>query len=71
MDILNIAEAPSVNKKIEEYEFHEYLPVTGRNLNNPREIKISIETQELFTHPSERYLRFEGKLVKNANGAPN
>jgi len=30
-------------------------------------IKINIETQDLFTHPSESYLVFNGMLVKNAN----
>ena len=39
-------------------------PITGTNLNNPGEIRINIETQDLFTHPSESYLIFEGRLTK-------
>ena len=31
--------------------------------------RINIETQDFFTHPSESYLVFYGKLVKNADGA--
>jgi len=54
-----------VDESIQEYEFHEDTPVTETNLNNPGEITISIEIQDLFTHPSESYLVFEGKVVKN------
>ena len=52
------------DESIEEYEHHEYEPITGTNLNNPGEIRINIETQDLFTHPSESYLIFEGRLTK-------
>ena len=65
MDILNINEAPIVDESIQEYEFHEYEPVTGTNLNNSGEIRINIETQDLFTHPSQSYLIFEGQLTKS------
>ena len=65
MDILNINEAPIVDESIQEYEFHEYEPVTGTSLNNPGEIRINIETQDLFTHPSQSYLIFEGQLTKS------
>ena len=34
---------------IEEYEHHEYEPITGTNLNNPGEIRINIETQDLYS----------------------
>jgi len=52
---------------IEEYEYHSYEPITGTDLNRPGEIRINIETQDLFTHPSESYLVCDGKLVKNAD----
>ena len=64
MDILRFTEAPMTDESIEEYEHHEYEPITGTNLNNPGEIRINIETQDLFTHPSESYLIFEGRLTK-------
>jgi len=69
MDILNITEKPEIDQSIEEYEYHSYEPITGTNLNNPGEIRINIETQGLFTHPSESFLVFDGKLVKNADDA--
>ena len=65
MDILRINEHPIEDASIEEYEHHEYEPITGTNLNNPGEIRINIETQDLFTHPSECYLIFEGRLTKD------
>ena len=65
MDILRINETPMKDESIESYESHEYEPIAGSNLNNPGEIRINIETQDLFTHPSESYLVVEGRLTKN------
>ena len=63
-DILNITEASSVDEGIEKYEWHEYEPVSGANLNSAGEIRINIESQDLFCHPAESYLLIEGRLVK-------
>ena len=65
MDILRINETAMKDESIESYETHEYEPIAGSNLNNPGEIRINIETQDLFTHPSESYLVVEGRLTKN------
>ena len=54
---------------IEEYEYHECDPITGTNCNNGGDIAISIESQEVFAHPSESYLIFEGRLTKADNTA--
>jgi hypothetical protein len=67
MDILSFTETPMKDESIEEYEHHEYEPINGTNLNNPGEIRINIETQDLFTHPSESYLIVEGQLKKADN----
>ena len=38
----------------------------GTNLNNPGgDIRIDIETQDIFTHPSESFLIIEGQLTKD------
>ena len=69
-DILNFADTSIINKSIEEYEYHEYEPITGTSLNNGGDIRISIESQDVFTHPSESYLIFEGgRLTKVDNTA--
>jgi len=69
MNILNITEKTQIDEAVEEYEYRSYEPITGTNLNNPGEVRINIETQDLFTHPSESYLVFDGKLVKAADDA--
>ena len=68
-DILKFTETPIIDESIEEYEYHEYEPITGTILNNGGDIRISIESQDVFTHPSESYLIFEGRLTK-ADGTP-
>ena len=67
MNIFNITEKTQIDEAVEEYECHSYEPITGTNLNNPGELRINIETQDLFTHPRESYLVFDGKLVKAAD----
>ena len=50
--------------EIEEYEYTEYLPISGTDLNSGGEVRIAIETQDVFTHPSKSYLQFSGTLTK-------
>ena len=38
--------------------------MTGTSLNNGCDVRISIESQDVLTHPSESYLIFEGRLTK-------
>src|SRR6218665_808278 len=70
-DILKITYIPLVDETIERYEFHEYEPTARTNLNTAGEIRINIELQDLFSHPSESYLglQFEGRLTKTDNTA--
>ena len=63
-DILKFTDTPSIDESIEEYEYHEYDPITLTNLNNGGDIRISMESQDVFAHPSESYLIFEGRLTK-------
>jgi len=69
MNILNITEKPEIDQSIEKYEYQSYEPITATDLNRPGEIRLNIETQDLFTHLSRSYLVFDGKLVKNADDA--
>ena len=65
---LRITDLISKHDSIDEYEHFEYETITGSNLNNSGgDIRISIETQDLFTHPSESHFLIEGRLTK-ANG---
>ena len=64
-DILTITDPILSNDSIDKYEDFEYGPITGTNLNNSGgDIRINIETQDLFTHPSESFLIIEGRLTK-------
>ena len=63
-DILKFTDNPIIDQSIEEYEYHEYDPNTGTNLNNGGDIRISMESQDVFTHPSDSYLIFESRLTK-------
>ena len=50
-----------MDESIKEYEYHELDPITGTNFNNGGDIRISIESLDVFTHPSKSYLIFEGR----------
>ena len=65
-DILQITEDIPVDDSIYEYEYKEYNPIAGAPLNRGS-IVITIESQDIYTHPAESYLIVEGKLVKNAD----
>ena len=62
--ILRITDSILNDDSIDKYEYFEYLPITGTNLNNIGDIRINIESQDIFTHPSESFLLIEGRLTK-------
>ena len=64
-EILRITDPIPSDDSIDKYEHFEYETVTGTNLNNSGgDIRIYIETQDLFTHPSESFVIIEGRLTK-------
>ena len=63
-DILQFTDFPIIDESIEEYEYHENEHITGTSLNNWGDVRISIESQDVFTHPSESYVIFEVRLTK-------
>ena len=66
--ILRIADPNLSDDSIDKYEDIEYEPVAGTNLNSSgADIRLTIETQDIFTHPSESFLIIEGQLVKDNN----
>ena len=65
VDILKITDPIISDDSIVEYEHIEYNPIAGTNLNNSGDIMITIELQDIFTHPSESFLLIEGQLLKN------
>ena len=64
--ILRITDPILSDDSIDKYEDVEYEPVAGTNLNSSgQDIRLNIETQDIFTHPSESFLK--GELKKNDN----
>ena len=68
-DILQITEDIPVDDSIYEYEYKEYNPITGTDLNRGS-IVITIESQDIYTHPAESFLVREGQLIKEAPAPP-
>ena len=65
-DILQITEDIPVDDSIYEYEYKEYNPITGTDFNRGS-IVITIESQDIYTHPAESFLNIEGELIKGNN----
>ena len=68
-DILRITDPVITDESISEYEHLEYNPIAGTNLNDGGDITITIELQDISSHPSESFLLIEGNLAKT-DGAP-
>ena len=66
-DILQITEDIPVDDSIYDYEYKEYNPIAGTNFNRGS-IVITIESQDIYTHPAESFLIIEGRLIKLAVG---
>ena len=68
--ILRITDPIPSDNSIDRYEDIAYEPVAGTNLNaSGQDIRLTIETQDIFTHPSESYLIIEGRLLKTDNNS--
>ena len=65
-DILQITEDIPVDDSIYEYEYKEYNPIVGTDLNRGS-IVLTIESQDIYTHPAESFLIIDGQLIKNNN----
>ena len=66
--ILRITDPILKDDSIDKYEEIAYEKIAGTNLNSPgQDIRLTIETQDIFTYPSESYLIVEGYLEKNVN----
>ena len=64
--ILRITDPILSDDSIDKYEDIDYEPVAGTNLNSSgADIRLTIETQDIFMHPSESFLIIEGVLKKH------
>ena len=66
--ILDFQEKYAESDAIKSYEYYEYQPTSGSNLNISGNINIHIENQDEFFHPRRSYLLVEGNLLPTAGG---
>ena len=62
--ILQLHEGNAVDESIKSYEYDEYQPITGTQLNSAGQIIITIENQDQFLYLHNRYLLIEGDVLK-------
>ena len=62
--ILELHETNSTDESIKSYEYNEYQPITGTQLNSAGQITITIENQDQFLHLQNSYLLSEGELLQ-------
>ena len=62
--ILQLHEGNAVDESIKSYEYDEYQPITGTQLNSAGQITITIENQDQLLHLQSSYLLIEGDVLK-------
>lgn len=62
-NILNIGEHVLVDNSIINCEIHSHPPYANTTLNNSDEIRLPIQTQDIYTLPCNSSLYFEGRLL--------
>ena len=68
--ILRITDPIPSDNSIDRYEEIVYEPVAGTNLNaSGQDIRLTIKTRDILTHPSESFLIIEGRLIKADNNS--
>ena len=65
--ILELHETNATYESINSYEYNEYQPITGTQLNSVGQITITIENQDQFLHLQNSYLLIEGEVLKADN----
>ena len=65
--ILDIHAGNSSDENIKSYEYNDYQPITGSQLNTAGQITITIENQDQFVHLHNSYLIIEGDVLKADN----
>ena len=63
--ILELHETNATDESIKSYEYNEYQPITGTQLNSAGQITITIENQDQFLQ--NNYLLIEGEVLKADN----
>lgn len=62
--MLSVTSKAQYDESVTEYEYRSHAPFTSTTFNSNDEVRITIQQQESFTHPSESYLHIVGSLTK-------
>ena len=62
--IIGLRETNATDESIKSYEYDEYQPITGTQLNSAGQITITIENQDQFLHLHNSCLLIEGDVLK-------
>ena len=62
--MLELHETNATDESIKFYEYNEYQPITGTQINSAGQITITIENQDQFPHLHNSYLLIEGEVLK-------
>ena len=62
--ILEFHETNATDESFKSYEYDEYQPITGTQLNSARQITITIENHDQFLHLHNSYLLIEDEVLK-------
>lgn len=68
-NILNVSDSVYSDTSISNYQFHTHQPYAATTFNNNDEIRIPIQTQDLYTLPGQSFLYIEGKVTNGKNEA--
>lgn len=69
-DLLNVETPVQFDESITSYEVHSYQPYNTSSFNSNDEIRISLNSQDLYVLPSKSSLHIVGRLMKADNTAP-
>ena len=67
--ILDIKEGLEEDESIVNYQFYQFYPESGTQLNNPGNVTITVNNSDNFYHPAYSLIEFDGQLVKK-DGKP-
>ena len=64
-NIFDITDPIVIDNGIQRYEYHEYEPESGTELNKTGEIRMHVTNKDTIVHPAGSYLLIEGRLKKS------
>ena len=65
--ILELHETNDTDESIKSFEYNEYQPITGTQLNSAGQITITIANLDQFLHLQNSYLLIEDEVLKTDN----